>query len=219
MKRSCGSRRAAGRRSRSGCCLLPGGQPLLRVERRHGLHAVSRDRAELRHLAYLQPSGCSLQRLSRRVPLSTPASTWNNLRRVCSHVRGDVPEQVHLRNGDIPAMMERCRSCHRQEFADWQVGPHSSTYARIFLDAEAQQEASADGRLPALPRHAFRRRHSRPGDAREYHGSVEPAAAELASPARRFRAWRATRCIGRANCCQSGAPNRKRLAGRPRSRS
>jgi hypothetical protein len=62
------------------------------------------------------------------------SSSLNNLRRVYSHMRGDVPEQVHLRNSDIPAMMERCRSCHRQEFADWQAGPHSSTYARIFLD-------------------------------------------------------------------------------------
>jgi Cytochrome c554 and c-prime len=62
------------------------------------------------------------------------SSSLNNLKRLYSHARGDVPEQVHLRNSDLPAMMERCRSCHRQEFADWQSGPHSSTYARIFLD-------------------------------------------------------------------------------------
>jgi hypothetical protein len=62
------------------------------------------------------------------------SSSLNNLRRVYSHVRGDVPEQVHLRSSDLPAMMERCRSCHRQEFADWQAGPHSTTYARIFLN-------------------------------------------------------------------------------------
>jgi hypothetical protein len=62
------------------------------------------------------------------------SSSLNNLQRLYSHVRGDVPEEVHLRNSDLPAMLERCRSCHRQEFADWQAGPHSSTYARIFLD-------------------------------------------------------------------------------------
>ena len=32
------------------------------------------------------------------------------------------------------AMTERCQACHRQEYAAWQAGPHSATYARIFLD-------------------------------------------------------------------------------------
>src|ERR1039458_4201226 len=31
-------------------------------------------------------------------------------------------------------MVDRCQSCHREEFAQWQSGPHSATYARIFLD-------------------------------------------------------------------------------------
>jgi hypothetical protein len=53
-----------------------------------------------------------------------------------SHLRGEVPDQIHIRNIDIQAMMERCKSCHRQEFADWQAGPHSTTYSRIFLDNE-----------------------------------------------------------------------------------
>jgi hypothetical protein len=30
--------------------------------------------------------------------------------------------------------MERCKSCHRQEFAQWQSGAHSTTYRRLFLD-------------------------------------------------------------------------------------
>jgi hypothetical protein len=68
------------------------------------------------------------------------SSSLNNLHRVWSHVRGEVPEQVHLRNLDVQNMMERCQSCHRQEFADWQAGPHSSTYARIFLDAKHNQK-------------------------------------------------------------------------------
>jgi hypothetical protein len=33
-------------------------------------------------------------------------------------------------------MVQRCRSCHRQEFADWQAGPHSITYSEIFLDKD-----------------------------------------------------------------------------------
>jgi hypothetical protein len=60
----------------------------------------------------------------------------NNLHRLVNHMRGEVPEQVKLRNIDIPAMIERCRQCHRQEFAQWQSGPHSATYQRIFLDKE-----------------------------------------------------------------------------------
>ena len=34
----------------------------------------------------------------------------------------------------VQDMMERCEECHRQEYAAWQTGPHSATYARIFLD-------------------------------------------------------------------------------------
>lgn len=58
----------------------------------------------------------------------------NNLSRLYAHLHGDVPEQIRLRNIDVQNMMERCKACHRQEFADWQAGPHSASYARIFLD-------------------------------------------------------------------------------------
>ena len=50
------------------------------------------------------------------------------------HLRGDLPEQIGFANKYVQAMTERCRSCHRQEYAAWQSGPHSATYARIFLD-------------------------------------------------------------------------------------
>ncbi|HZT34102.1 MAG TPA: multiheme c-type cytochrome [Bryobacteraceae bacterium] len=59
-----------------------------------------------------------------------------NLRRVSTHLRGDVPEQVRIRERDALRMLERCRNCHRQEFADWQAGPHGISYDRIFLDKE-----------------------------------------------------------------------------------
>ena len=58
----------------------------------------------------------------------------NNLHRLISHLRGDVPDVIHIRNIDVQTMMARCKSCHQQEFAQWQAGPHSATYARIFLD-------------------------------------------------------------------------------------
>ncbi|MCC7157352.1 MAG: hypothetical protein IT161_22415, partial [Bryobacterales bacterium] len=57
-----------------------------------------------------------------------------------AHLAGDVPETPRLREPDLPQMLERCRSCHRQEFADWQAGPHSTTYRAIFLDAQHNQK-------------------------------------------------------------------------------
>jgi len=50
------------------------------------------------------------------------------------HVRGEVPEQIHIRQADVAPLIERCRACHRQEHADWKRGPHGVTYAAIFLD-------------------------------------------------------------------------------------
>ncbi|MCX6631923.1 MAG: cytochrome c3 family protein [Candidatus Solibacter sp.] len=57
-----------------------------------------------------------------------------NLRRLVRHVRQGFQDPVRLGTKDIPRLMERCRSCHRQEFAQWQTGAHSATYGRLFLD-------------------------------------------------------------------------------------
>jgi hypothetical protein len=59
---------------------------------------------------------------------------WNNATRVYYHLKGDLPERIGIRQIDLPVMVDRCQSCHREEFAQWQSGPHSATYARIFLD-------------------------------------------------------------------------------------
>jgi hypothetical protein len=58
-----------------------------------------------------------------------------NVRRVVTHVRGAVPERVELRTGDVLRMVARCRKCHQQEFAAWESGPHSATYAHLFTSA------------------------------------------------------------------------------------
>ncbi|MCL4401983.1 MAG: cytochrome c family protein, partial [Acidobacteria bacterium] len=50
--------------------------------------------------------------------------------------RGQAPEQIHLGLDDVLAMVDRCRNCHQQEYAQWRSGPHSTTYARIFMDPE-----------------------------------------------------------------------------------
>jgi len=59
-----------------------------------------------------------------------------SLRRVAAHWRGKVPDRIHLPVEDVFAMVEKCRSCHQQEYAQWRSGPHSTTYARIFIDPE-----------------------------------------------------------------------------------
>jgi hypothetical protein len=63
-----------------------------------------------------------------------------NFRRLIKHVSGDVPEQIRIKGLDTFAVMERCKSCHRQEFADWQAGPHGATFAKFFLDQKQNRQ-------------------------------------------------------------------------------
>ena len=58
----------------------------------------------------------------------------NNAARAYSHLRHELPEQIRFSHQYVQAMTGPCQNCHRQEFASWQAGPHSATYARIFLD-------------------------------------------------------------------------------------
>ena len=59
-----------------------------------------------------------------------------NLQRVWLHSRGETPEQIHIRHQDVVPLVERCGACHRQEYADWQSGPHGAPYAAIFINPE-----------------------------------------------------------------------------------
>jgi hypothetical protein len=63
-----------------------------------------------------------------------PSFHRTNILRAVAHVRGDLPEQINFGNEHVTAMSEQCRTCHRQEYAAWQSGPHSATYSRIFLE-------------------------------------------------------------------------------------
>ena len=60
----------------------------------------------------------------------------NNIRRLVVHLRGRVPERVRLKNEQMFQTVARCQKCHQEEYANWQAGPHSTTYAKIFLDAK-----------------------------------------------------------------------------------
>src|ERR1035438_1434014 len=64
----------------------------------------------------------------------------NNMNRAYSHLRGDLAERVEFGNKYVQAMSQQCENCHRQEYASWHAGPHSASYARIFLDKKHNTE-------------------------------------------------------------------------------
>ncbi len=106
--------------------------------------------------------------------LTTDASFHlNNVKRAYSHARGNLPEQVRFGNEFVQAIDAKCESCHRQEYAAWKSGPHSSTYARIFLD----KKYNAQNMLM--------------DDCLRCHGAhFEGGIAELAAPIDRTGPWR-----------------------------
>ena len=64
----------------------------------------------------------------------------NNMRRVFSHLQGSLPDQVRIRERDIPKIMANCQKCHQREYADWRAGPHSVSYQAIILDKTFNQK-------------------------------------------------------------------------------
>lgn len=71
--------------------------------------------------------------------LLTPDAGFHaaNLRRLVRHLRDDVPQQILVMGWrDVERIAGQCRRCHQQEYAAWLNGPHSATYADIFLDEE-----------------------------------------------------------------------------------
>jgi hypothetical protein len=57
-----------------------------------------------------------------------------NIRKAAIHLSGEAPEQLRIRQSDVDGLVNACRSCHQQQFADWRSGPHASSYKRILLD-------------------------------------------------------------------------------------
>lgn len=62
------------------------------------------------------------------------ASLATKLRHMRIHIFGPIPEDIRLRDVDLPAMTANCKSCHQHEYASWHAGPHSVTYSQIFAD-------------------------------------------------------------------------------------
>ncbi len=69
-----------------------------------------------------------------------PGFHLGNLRRLVKHVAQGFNDPVRLGTRDIPRLMEQCRGCHRQEFAQWESSAHSATYRRLFLDAKHNRQ-------------------------------------------------------------------------------
>ena len=62
------------------------------------------------------------------------ATIATKLRHVRVHILRGAPEEIHLREADLKPMMAKCQGCHQHEYASWHAGPHSATYADIFLN-------------------------------------------------------------------------------------
>lgn len=60
----------------------------------------------------------------------------NNLSQLMTHLSGNIPERIKLEHTSIDRIMQNCKRCHEQAYAQWQAGPHSATYENIFLDEE-----------------------------------------------------------------------------------
>jgi hypothetical protein len=62
------------------------------------------------------------------------ASLSTKLRHIRVHLFGTLPEAIRLRDVDVAEMTPNCQNCHRNEYAAWQIGPHSATYSDIFVN-------------------------------------------------------------------------------------
>jgi hypothetical protein len=64
------------------------------------------------------------------------ASLATKLRHIRVHLSGSQPEQIRMREVDVRQMIVSCQKCHEKEYASWHAGPHSATYAAVFINAD-----------------------------------------------------------------------------------
>lgn len=55
-------------------------------------------------------------------------------RYLSAHFGGRGTDDIRLSESQVLEAIQRCRTCHAREYADWLSGGHSATYAAIFLD-------------------------------------------------------------------------------------
>jgi hypothetical protein len=66
----------------------------------------------------------------------------SNLGSFLRHIRGDVPEQKLLADGVLDRVLARCGSCHAEEAADWEAGPHGLAIDAFVLNETHNREAA-----------------------------------------------------------------------------
>jgi hypothetical protein len=64
---------------------------------------------------------------------------WHSIKEktqmVFSHVQSaPYPEEIRLTEDQVLETMDRCKSCHENEYANWLASGHSASYSDIFLD-------------------------------------------------------------------------------------
>ncbi len=63
---------------------------------------------------------------------------WHSLKEKAgmafSHFRRERSEKIRMEEEQVLSIIERCRRCHQQQYADWTSSGHSMTYADVFLN-------------------------------------------------------------------------------------
>jgi hypothetical protein len=98
-----------------------------------------------------------------------------NIRQLAAHLRGKIPEEVRLKRDDVLEIEKRCAKCHREEYASWSAGPHSVTYAKIFLSKDHNQQTLLMDDCLRCHSMQLPGQHPRSGHAGEQTGTVAPA--------------------------------------------
>lgn len=57
-------------------------------------------------------------------------------RMVINHFRPEDVKNIRMSEEQLLAVMDNCQRCHTEEYAGWQAGAHSVTYAGVFLNEE-----------------------------------------------------------------------------------
>lgn len=69
----------------------------------------------------------------------------SHLRRVTQHFSHVIEsEQIKLTDVQVLAVHTACADCHPQAYAEWQASRHTTTYSRIFLHPEHNQNERVD---------------------------------------------------------------------------
>lgn len=55
-------------------------------------------------------------------------------RMIVNHFKNESNEDIHLSESQIFEMMDRCKSCHQNQYAKWLSGGHSMKYTDVFLN-------------------------------------------------------------------------------------